>query len=165
MADTITFQTTWPNAQPGEYGSSDDPTPYVRLANPQESLENMSMADEIVIDKPSIEVMFNYPLEHEHILTIFPPDGESNFTRAGLAKAISLKYQEIYQEENESTAIIPESCAERSLREEGGGGILLLNRVTTNGKWGIWGHVLEDLDLHSVWYDEEAGYYSLGIDS
>lgn len=58
-----------------------------------------------------------------------------------MLQVISKKYHEIYIEEEASatTKTIPVE------KREG-----LINRNETNGKYGIWGHDLSDLDLSSV---------------
>lgn len=40
----------------------------------------------------------------------------------------------------------------------------MLNRSETDGEFGIWGHVLGDLDLHTIWVDEN-NIITLGVDS
>lgn len=55
--------------------------------------------------------------------------------------AISKKYHEIYNEEEKSSKIKTIPLDERT-------GII--NRNETQGKYGIWGHDLSDLDLSSI---------------
>ena len=40
----------------------------------------------------------------------------------------------------------------------------MYNRITTEGKFGIWGHDLGDLILHTVWIDND-NVITLGVDS
>ena len=40
----------------------------------------------------------------------------------------------------------------------------MLNRSETDGQFGIWGHVLGDLDLHTIYVDEN-NIITLGVDS
>lgn len=163
MTETeIEFEHIDPMAKSGEYYSKDEPSPYFHLTadGMDKSLGWLQKKDEIVIDKPSIRVEFNYPLRDEHIIELFPCDGKKHFTRGTLAQTIALKYQQIYREEDESTQLKVETVYERT-----NGAFALVNRAETNGVWGIWGHVLGDLDLHTVSYDEEKDVYTLGIDS
>lgn len=142
----------------------------------------MQNPDDVVIDKPSIRVVFNYPLAAEHVIELQPPFGAPNFTRVGLGKAISMQYQRIYEEEDKSTKLPVESVADRNerlidempentiaertaKRRARQNAWKLMNRARTDGKWGIWGHDLSDLDLHTVTYDSEKDLYFLGIDS
>jgi len=73
--------------------------------------------------------------------------------------AICKKYKEIYKEEEE-TSTIKEApvgmCAS---------GIYLMNRKRTNGKYGIWGHVIEDLYLDRLELDTENKVLILGVES
>ena len=41
----------------------------------------------------------------------------------------------------------------------------LYNRGRSSGTYGIWGHDLGDLVLHTVAFDAERNLYTLGIDS
>lgn len=60
-------------------------------------------------------------------------------------------YRRIYDEETRSMT---------NLKPSG----TLLNRGFSNGKYGIWGHDLGDLDMHAV-YKGIDGVYGLLIDS
>ncbi len=73
--------------------------------------------------------------------------------RADLVRLISEEYQRIYLEE--------ECTSEINVRLIPG----TLNRNETNGKFGVWGHTLEDLCLHTIWYDSSTHMCHLGIDS
>ena len=67
--------------------------------------------------------------------------------------------------------------ADRMERLGAVGGCRLINRAQTDGqfqyfyevsspgKYGIWGHYLEDLDLNQVIYSETQGCYYLSVDS
>lgn len=62
-------------------------------------------------------------------------------------------YKRIYKEEDEDVAkptpMIPG----------------MLNRQTSNGRWGIWGHVIDDLFFESIEIDEKKKTISFGIGS
>lgn len=83
---------------------------------------------------------YSYPLANEaqfkHTL-----DGKSNVM--DVLKLAAADYTKIYEEENASSAI-PEGYIPG-----------MYNRVSTNGKHGIWGHVLGDLFFEGVEIDEE----------
>jgi hypothetical protein len=73
-------------------------------------------------------------------------------TREEMVKWIVDSYRYIYDMEKKTSSI-----------EEGyvpG----TLNRSETDGEFGIWGHVLGDLDLHTIWVDEN-NIITLGVDS
>ena len=44
-------------------------------------------------------------------------------------------------------------------------GCFLINRAATDGTYGIWGHDLGDLVLHTIYYAPTSGEICLGIDS
>lgn len=141
-----------PTAEAGEYMSSEEPGKYFSLADPESSLAILQNPSDVVINKPSIRVVFSYPFDREYIFELYATNGEF-FTRADLAIAITYQYQKMYNEEEKTTTISPEHIPG------------MLNRVITNGTYGIWGHDLSDLDLYEVRYNPETDLYTLGIDS
>jgi len=106
---------------------------------------------EIVIHKQDITVEYRYPLEKA-----FPfkhhTENQAGFTRKEISEQIMERYHKIYSEEDEDV--------------DGKVGNIpgMLNRQTTTGRYGIWGHCIEDLQLHSLSLNEN-GTYSPGIDS
>lgn len=138
MNNIIEFKIIDPSNPPdAEWESEENPSPYVSLDDGlEESISKMVDRDEIVINKPFIRIMFSYPLSNDFIIDL--TSSKSHFTREDIARAVAMKYQQIYTEEEESSSITPETYAEKNLKETGhyGG---LLNRVNTNGSWGIWG--------------------------
>ncbi len=126
--------------------------------------DNMKDKDDILIDKDKIKVSFNYPLKKEFIFELVPSGGKLNFTRIGLATAIANKYQEIYQEERDTSVLPEETCKERSERL-GGKKCYMINRAQTDGKYGIWGHALEDIVINWVTYYEDKNMCDLALSS
>ncbi len=124
---------------------------------------NMLDKDKILIRGNEITIAVSYPLNDEYISDITIDEG-SNFTRFLLAESISMLYQLIYKEEKETAKLPIESMADRYTRT-GSGRPLMMNRAPSNSKFGIWGHDLGDLVLHTVYYDSERDLYTLGIDS
>ena len=152
MARVIEFESVYNDAVPGEYGSVTEPSPYFHLQTPEESAARLLKADEVVIPgRSSVRVIFDYPLENTQVVK-FSADTPAGFTRRGLVLAIAKHYQKMYQEEAETTTkpvgLIPG----------------MLNRAPTNGKYGIWGHGLGDLELSSITCDSN-GLCELNIDS
>ena len=133
---SITFLIVDRDAGPGDYCSAQDPSPYVHLADPAEDLANMVDAEQVVIPRASIRVAISYPLQEEHVFTLNSNDS-AGFWRGELALKIAQLYQQIYAEEDRSSA------------EPAGTIPGLFNRNRTEGTYGIWGHGLGDLDL--VW--------------
>lgn len=157
----IKFKFIYPDSEPGGWGSIEDPSPYFHLSDPRRSLSEMLNPNEIVITNPSITIVFDYPLRGSFR---FPFVSEGGFTRRKLAKVIAKQYARIYEEEQRTTDLPIETISEREHRlgtEESE----LKNRAGTDGTYGIWGHVLSDLVLHTVYFNPEENVYFLGIDS
>ncbi|MZQ83255.1 hypothetical protein GQF01_14160 [Paenibacillus sp. 5J-6] len=111
--------------------------PWISLESPEDELTRLRKKSEVVLNYNSIHVVVNYPLKKPKVFEI----KNSRIVRSDLINEISKIYHTVYQEEEETSSIktIPE--IERSK---------LKNRNETNGKYGIWGHDLRDLDLSSV---------------
>ncbi len=150
-ADTIRFPNVDPEAEPGDYGSKDEPSPYVQLDDPLSAIEGMIGKADIVIPKPSIRVGISYPLRQLYTFELRADDGRG-FRRGELALKVSQLYQSIYDEE---------AMTAEDLGREGS----LYNRGRSEGKYGIWGHDLGDLAMHSVEYDAEEDMYVPIVDS
>ncbi|HMV10956.1 MAG TPA: hypothetical protein PKL56_01860 [Cyclobacteriaceae bacterium] len=116
---------------------ADGIVPWANLANPEEDLPQLVSKDMVVIYDTVVTVVIDYPLTNPYEFRLISPDG---FTCGKLLTAISKQYKFVYAEE-EKTATIKTLPVEQ--RE-------ILNRNTTNGKYGIWGHDLTDLDLSEV---------------
>lgn len=107
-----------------------------------EGLTKLARLAEIVIPKKEATLLISYPLTKSakcHIKTRDP----NGFTRQEIIEQICENYERIYREEDESTEIEP--------------GMIpgMFNRVQTNGKYGIWGHVIEDLYIEGISYTDE----------
>ncbi|MCO5946633.1 hypothetical protein [Mucilaginibacter flavidus] len=112
--------------------------PWVNIANPKKQLDSLISADEIVLSSPKATLIIDYPLTSKAIFVIESPNG---FSRKQLILLISEKYHQIYKEEEDgaTTKAIPVDQRGNEL-----------NRNQTNGKYGIWGHDITDLDLGSI---------------
>jgi hypothetical protein len=159
--EPVTFAVLCPDAPPGEYGSREDPSPYISLEDPEPDLALLLHADDRVINQGMVRVLYRYPLgtagpsaeEQARGGWIFEAAApEGFFTRAALARAIAARYQAIYAEEEGNAPPAGDLPG-------------MLNRATTDGQYGIWGHRLGDLLLHTVGHSAEADLYTLGIDS
>jgi hypothetical protein len=137
----------------------------VSLVDPENDIKILSRDDKNVINKSVIEILYDYPFSltwsgpsdkekklRGWIFQEVAPNGEY-FTRADLARVISDRYQSIYKEEEGGTT------------EEVGLFAGSFNRVSTNGKYGIWGHQLGDLILVNVIYYPVDDCYRLVVDS
>lgn len=83
-------------------------------------------------------MLFDYPLQKPAVFRL-AADTPAGFTRAGLVRAIAATYQRIYREED-ATSVVP-SGRVSSIR---------LHRNPTHGRYGVFGHDLEDLSLAAV---------------
>ena len=149
----VCFEIVHPESGAGEYGSKEDPSPFVHLADITEAIDNMLSPDEVVISKKTIRLKVTYPLACPYITPADAPDGHSGFTRAALVKIISSLYHWIYDEEERTSTIAASTVPG------------MFNRTNTAGRFGIWGHDLGDLALEAVWYNSKTDVYELGISS
>ena len=112
---------------------------WISIENAKNELENLVDADEIVLPFKVATIIIDYPLTYPTTFEIRTT--ELGFSRKQLISEISKKYQAIYalEESTATTKTIP-------LNKRNG----LINRNQTNGKFGIWGHDLSDLDLSEI---------------
>ncbi len=94
-------------------------------------------ANEIMIEDEKISVSFTYPLSEEVIVEC---EKEGGFSRIDLFKLIYENYKRFYEEEETETG-------------DPGSYDNLYNRKKSQGKYGIWGHYLEDLCIENLRYD------------
>jgi hypothetical protein len=131
--------------------------PWISIENPEDEINRLIDADKVVISHSEVTMIIDYPLNNptEFLLK----SSTKGFTKKKLVLEISKKYHEIYDAEERSakTKTIP-------IEERKG----LINRNETDGKYGIWGHDIGDLDLSSVEiYKTKSGKIQifLGIES
>lgn len=93
-----------------------------------------------------------YPLKNFCKFSMSVP--ENRWPVDYIVEEIVKKYREIYKEEEET--LNPENTKES---------VAILNRGMTDGKWGIWGHSLSDLDLVRITLDTDTNELTLGVDS
>ena len=114
--------------------------PWISISNPSSDIENLIDKNEIVLASTEALLVIDYPLTNatEIKLTTLNPLG---FSKKELIQLISIEYNRIYEEEEESAhqKTIP-------LEEREG----LINRNKTDGNYGIWGHDIGDLDLSII---------------
>lgn len=111
-------------------------------------------ADAIVIRDTEIQLKVDYPLNRAHY---FPLKSIAGFTRRAIVEAVVQTYVKIYSEEKDTIrhmAVIPAS------QRRG-----LMNRNTTDGKYGIWGHDIGDLVIEGINYDPTSKTVALLIGS
>jgi hypothetical protein len=106
----------------------------------------------IVIKDKKIAIEFSYPLEN---VFVFNFKSKNGFTRRQLVEHIINTYKQIYEEEektNMDTGKVVTNCR-------------LLNRPTTSGKYGIWGHAISDLVIEKILYEPKKKLVTLHIGS
>lgn len=131
--------------------------PWISIENPESQIDKLIDSDKIVIPYSEITLIIDYPLNKptSFVLT----SSKNGFTKKQLVLEISKKYHEIYLEEEATakTKTIP-------IDKRG----MLINRNETDGKYGIWGHDIGDLDLSYIEvYELENGKIQiiLGVES
>jgi hypothetical protein len=129
----------------------DDRLPWIDLADWRQQLKSLVNRNKVVIESSKVRVMFDYPLHNPCVVTFSVRT--PTICKKQLIKLIARKYEKIYEEE-EKTTIIPVSTIPN-----------MYNRNTTNGTYGIWGHILQDLSLNGLEYNEENAYWELSINS
>ena len=127
-----------------------------------EEYVNNGMEDNSYYDKPLNNKEVVLPPNKEYILKIDYPlstpakfkvsSGKNGITRGKLVALIRKYYQKVYEIEDSSTKIKPKMIPN------------MLNRDFTDGKFGIWGHVIGDLVLVDAEISKE-GVITLGVDS
>ena len=121
--------------------------PWISIKNPKNEIDNLIGKTELVIKSKVVILVIDYPLIKPVEIKV-KTSQKNGFTRQYLIERISAEYNRIYKEEEESalTKTIP-------IEEREG----LINRNKTNGKYGIWGHDIDDLDLSSIIVRKKAG--------
>lgn len=99
------------------------------------------------------KIIIKYPLDIKAEVNIYNVK-----TVNDLLSDIVKGYQEIYRMEEDSTV----KKASRICDEIPG--CPLINRGRTSGLFGIWGHFIDDLAIHTV-FIHENGYVTIGVDS
>jgi hypothetical protein len=126
--------------------------PWISVKNPNKNIERLIGRKDVVLKCDSAVLIIDYPLNNPAKISIKPSSGE--FTREELVKIVSKEYNRIYKEEEESakTKTVP-------LEERKG----LINRNQTDGKYGIWGHDIDDLDLSNIIVHRKNGQIILEL--
>jgi hypothetical protein len=114
--------------------------PWISIKGPEKYFNNLMNKDEIVLIANEAILLIDYPLNNPVEIEI-KSEKSDGFTRGELIKLISREYNRIYKEEEESSQVKTIPLEER---ED------LINRNETNGKYGIWGHDIDDLDLSAI---------------
>lgn len=125
--------------------------PWISIDNPKPHISRIIDADKIVLKASSVTLIIDYPLTTPAVFVI--KSSGQGFSRRQLITEISKLYHEIYKEEERTanTKTIPLN------KREG-----LVNRNKTDGKYGVWGHDISDLDLSSIEVHKNSnGHFTL----
>jgi len=118
--------------------SENGDTASISIANPEKDLPQLQNPQEIVITQHTVTIIIDYPLTNEYKFNL---SSDTGFTRVHLLNEINKAYRKIYAEEEASATIKTIPLEKRKT---------LINRNDTNGKYGIWGHDIEDLMLTRI---------------
>ena len=100
-------------------------------------------ADEVILPaNKTFNLVLTYPLRTPYVEEI--QTGKKGLTRIQIIAAVISAYKRVYQIEDGTTTIPAQ------LGKDAGYGIPY-NRVSTDGEYGIWGHELGDLILHTLY--------------
>jgi hypothetical protein len=106
----------------------------------EEYAETSMNPEEDILPAGKYTLKITYPLSNPYIQMI---DSEVPIKRKSLVELIAVAYRYIYIVEKQSSEVAPALIPG------------MLNRIQTNGTFGIWGHSLGDLMLHTVYVDED----------
>jgi hypothetical protein len=123
----------------------------VEYADSDDGQEPEQEDGSIVIPDCDINMLFDYPLDNPAVFTVRGP-----FTRTSLKDKIVEIYQQIYEEEGQTSTV------------EAGVIPGMYNATTTTGTYGIWGHNLGDLAILGVRKDGSTGednLYTIEVES
>ncbi|MCJ8292103.1 MAG: hypothetical protein HRT58_19660 [Crocinitomicaceae bacterium] len=121
--------------------------PWISIQNAAEEVDMLIGKNDLVLSSNSVLIIIDYPVNEPFEIEI-KSDGTEGFTRSELILKISEEYKRIYKEEEESASIKTIPTEDRNR---------VVNRNETNGKYGIWGHDLIDLDLAAIVVHRESG--------
>ena len=134
LVATISFKVKTDNKKDYEDGF----IPWANIEKPNNDTSNLFNKDEVIIKETSIKIIVDYPLTTQYEFTLMSNKG---FTRQQLLFEISNHYYKLYDEEEKSATIKTVPIKKRTT---------MYNRNQTNGKYGIWGHDIADLDLSEI---------------
>ncbi len=134
LISTIKFKVKTNNLKDFEDGF----VPWANLENPDIDLPNLDKKDEIVINSQLVKIIIDYPLTNQYEFILKSTNG---FKRGQLLLEVSKHYYLLYKEEEESATTKTVPIDKRKT---------MANRNETNGKYGIWGHDIADLNLSEI---------------
>lgn len=120
--------------------------PWADLENPETDLPNLDERDNIIVSEKQVKIIIDYPLMNPYEFTL---KSDKGFSRGRLLTEISARYYALYAEEERTATIKTVPIEQRTM---------MYNRNETNGKYGIWGHDIADMDLSRIFvYRNKSG--------
>ncbi|MBC3873975.1 hypothetical protein [Undibacterium flavidum] len=149
----ITFSVTATPDQEKEF--KDKIVPWASIKNSEVDSKRLIDSTRKVISESEATVIIDYPVRKPVNFKITSKDG---FTRGDLLRRIGQIYRQMYRDEEASSTIKTVPIDKRKG---------LINRNATDGKYGIWGHDIDDLDISSATISCSNGKCTidLGIES
>lgn len=108
----------------------------------KEEIENNAPEELVIAPGEKFKLVINYPLRFPYKVGI--DGGKNGLTRRKVLEFVIKCYKQIYKEEDEFR--------------------MSSNKNTTDGKYGIWGHNISDLVLHSLIFKKNR-ILEVGVDS
>ena len=122
-----------------------DPEPYFSGYNLQSETRPLIGGDDVLSSASVQVVLIDYPLAMEILVVMQSSDG-GKFRRNDLVHSLRDLYHTIYEIEDSTSDILPQSFEEQN----GPGATFARNRVQTDGPFQIYLHFLKQLDLVSI---------------
>ena len=116
--------------------------PWIHIADPTKDINMMVGRDTLVTSKETIKIHFTYPFTGYYT---FEFTNKGGWTKGQLATVITNQYIKMYNEEDKNVG--------KTGNIKG-----MLNRATSNGPYGIWGHHIDDLDLSGLYIEEDGSF-------
>jgi hypothetical protein len=134
LISTIEFKVKTNNKKDFEDGF----IPWADLEKPKTDLPNLDKKDEIIINEKQVKIIIDYPLTNQYEFIL---QSDKGFTRGQLLMEISKHYYLLYEEEEKTATLKTIPIDKRAT---------MYNRNETNGKYGIWGHDIADMDISEI---------------
>lgn len=112
--------------------------PWASIKNSESDSLRLIDSNLKVISAREATVVIDYPVSKP---VNFKITSESGFTKGDLLRRVGQIYRQLYKDEEASSTIKTVPMDKRQ-------GVI--NRNTTDGKYGIWGHDIDDLDISSA---------------